>query len=216
MGLDPAAGQVFVARLEQGAKKSPLLGEVASYLRACGVGFDALADILDAYTGLPPIDEERTARRVAGVVKDMPTDVQDKVLSYDVKSKHARKRLGQEPLSAGERVSRARKLSREWLLRRDLDARLRQATNQCGDSPVAVVRRIVGEYGRRVWGVLVRTRGKRAERERELQLAWEWVKRQRLLSTKAAGFVQTAVIDFFAACEAQGRLDWLPPDAKNR
>jgi len=211
MGLDSAVGHQVVSKLELGRKKSPLLAEVASYLCACGVGFGAILDILTAYTNLPTIDEERTAKRVAKVVQDMPTDVQDKVLDYDIKTKHARRRLGQEPLSEADRVSRARKMAREWLLRRDLDARLRQACNQCGDPPVTALRRIVGEYGRRVWGVMARTRGRREERERELERVWAWAKKQGIVSVPALGFVQTAVIDFFAACEAQGRLDWLPP-----
>lgn len=53
LGRTGCGARSLVSRLEKGRAENPSLGLVADYLRACGTGFEAIADLLIQYTSRP-------------------------------------------------------------------------------------------------------------------------------------------------------------------
>ncbi len=61
-----------LARLERGAVERPSLNLIADYLRACGVGFENLQDLLGQYTSQPPVARAKADAAVADTLKSLP------------------------------------------------------------------------------------------------------------------------------------------------
>ena len=59
MGRTGKGSKTCVWRLEQGWFRSPSLRLLGDYLRACGVGFEDVLDVLHEYTSRPAASEDR-------------------------------------------------------------------------------------------------------------------------------------------------------------
>ncbi|OYD16570.1 hypothetical protein CH330_02535 [candidate division WOR-3 bacterium JGI_Cruoil_03_51_56] len=210
----------WVTRLERGRLKYPTIAMIADYLRACRAGFNDIADILNSYTSQPVVAEKRGQRRVAALLEQLPARVAHKVTRYDIKTTVDRRFSGKKPLSEVKRELHARKFAAALLQQEKLEAWLDEVMKDLNLTPILSVRRLVREYGRRIWGILKQTRPKpglirkprrpRKTREQRLAEIENWASDQNILHKSSLSQIREDVIGFFNAMEKQGELDHLP------
>ncbi len=213
MGLLPAAGHSLVGRLERGRVRRPTLGVVADYLRACRAGFNDVVDILDRYTSRPTVAAEQGRKAVAALARKLPAKVARHVVNYDIGTEVARRFDARFPEPRHEpvekRVGRVQKLAASWLRRQRLEDRLHEALNSIGASPRGF-RKPLADFGRKVFGILNRTRGRRRGKRRELlDEATGWLV-DRQVPREAVEYVRGVVVELHAEMEQGGELDAVP------
>ena len=214
MGLRRGSGRVRLSCLERGRVGRPTLGFVADYLRACRASFKDISDILDRYTSQPTVTELRGRQAVAALAEKLPEKVAQRVINYDVAVEVARRFDARFPEPRREpvakRVERVQKLAASWLRRQRLEDRLHEALDQCGASPRLGLRKPLADFGRKVFGILNRTRGKKGGRRAELlKQATDWLTGEGV-PREAVEYIRDVVVGLHAEMEEKGELDAVP------
>jgi hypothetical protein len=210
----------MIGDIEKGRVANPGIGTVAEYLRACRASFADLKDILDAYTRQRTLPEQAGRDAVEQVTQNLPRRVASEVTRYDAKTSAARKARGEMPEQAAGRQLRAQKLARHALLRERLRQHVTHIINLEHLDRNWEDRRQLLEHARRLYGIMNRTRGSKAEeRARLLDKARAWLAEQNLVPSASLDRVQEAVVVWYEKLEKTGGLDRLPavsarPDAK--
>ncbi len=206
----------LVSKLESGRYDNPGLGLVADYLRACRASFADIADLLNAYTSKPRPDEQRGRRAVAKVSADLPVKTANAVLSYDIKTTHARRASGEPPLPAEERVRRVLNLAAAATRRKRLDIFVKYLLDEVGHGFCFTERQFVDRFARKVWGVLTSTRGKeqRLRVRRMARLMGDGIVAHVLPEAKVR-LVRDQVTELFRAMEMTGKLATVPRPARS-
>jgi len=198
-GAGGAHGRKLIARLEAGHVQNPSIRLVLDYLCACKATSQDLTEFLDGYLGtrltIP-------SRPVSG----------------------PRQGAGHDPIPSGIGiVSQARvkpedaallalrKEAAWWNLRKTIEVMLHHELNGLGAKPMSKERKIVAEYGRKVFRILYQTRQLRpALRERRLRRCRAWAERK-AVQADVIDYLGRVVTELFNDMEIKGELDWLPP-----
>jgi transcriptional regulator with XRE-family HTH domain len=204
-GAGGAHGRKLIARLEAGHVANPSIKLVLDYLCACKATPQDLTEFLDGYLGSPlPIPPRPTRGPAKG---------------------HDRRGGDMTQLSSIGIVSQAaqdvallalRKEAAWWNLRKVIEVMLHHELNGLGAQPMSKERKIVADYGRKVFRILYQTRQLRpALRERRLKRCRAWAERK-AAQADVIDYVYKAVAGLFADMETTGELDWLPPAEQAR
>jgi len=203
------AGKRLVGRLERGGVASASLLTVAEYLRAVRARFRDLKDVLDRYTSLA-IPEPRRKRAEAAPLprvgtggpwtwNTMPIPRRNWVVSRVPKP--------DEELAA----LRLRRRAGYWVLRKVFEHFLHSELAAVGISPASRLRRTTAQYGRKVFGALFHTRGrKESKRQERLARLRAWAEQQHLVAP-VPEYMEAAVKLVFDDMAAHDELDWMPP-----
>ncbi len=214
MGRKGEGGHAFVGRLERASVSHPTLGLVADYLRACRAKFADIAGILDRYTSQPAVTELQGREAVRRLANGLEPGVKDKVVRYDFGTEIGRRRKGfkgrkHEPVD--ERLERVRKMARAWILRQKLENRLHAALNSLGIPGQSVVRIALAVHGRKVFGILNRSRkAKRDKLEQRLAEASRKLVQTGAFAEDAVEQITGVVVKWYHEMAQTGELDRLP------
>jgi transcriptional regulator with XRE-family HTH domain len=187
-GTGGAHGRKLIARLEAGRVENPSIKLVLDYLCACKATSQDLTEFLDEYLGVQlPIPSRPT--RGPRIPKPRPEDLALLAL---------------------------RREAAWWNLRKVLEVMLHHELNGLGAQPMSKERKIVADYGRKVFRILYQTRQLRpALRERRLKRCRAWAERK-AAQADVIDYLYKAVAGLFADMESKGELDWLPPAEQAR
>jgi len=199
--------QQAVSRFEQGKAGQQSLYFVLDYLRACGKGLGAVMDVLDEYTSLPPILEQRAKQAVLDATAGLPPAQRDRAQNYDIGFRHkARQRVRTEQ-DIERRVRQVMKRARAEGWERRLRSMFNDVLNELrvawGD-PLATYLR---SYGSKVFGALRRTRKTRPVwRDKALAKLDTWAAEHKLPPEPFTRMKQ-AVIALFTDMERRGEFE---------
>ncbi len=220
MGRRGKKAGTLVTRLEKGHLEFPSVALLADYIRAVRGSFADVLELLDAYTSRPPAADVAVQEEIRKL--RLPHEVEDRLARYDSKTTIDRRfaRGKKREVSAEERVERARKMGAAWMQRRKLEAWLREALAEVAGGSVMTTRFFLSVHGRRVWGILKRTRkprgplparkGKAETREELLDSALAAAIGENVAPEESLRFIHETVIELFKTMEKAGELDWLP------
>ncbi|MBN2464846.1 helix-turn-helix domain-containing protein [candidate division WOR-3 bacterium] len=187
-GAGGVHGRKLIARLEAGHVQNPSIKLVLDYLCACKATPQDLTEFLDGYLGSPlPIP----SRPIRGprILKPKPEDLALLAL---------------------------RKEAAWWNLLKVVEVMLHHELDGLGAQPMSKERKIVADYGRKVFRILYQTRQLRpALRERRLKRCRAWAERK-AVQADVIDYLYKAVAGLFADMETTGELDWLPPPEQAR
>jgi transcriptional regulator with XRE-family HTH domain len=217
MGRKGKGGHTIVCRLERGGFPNPTVGQLADFLRACKARFTDISDILDQYTMQPDVVESKGTELVKRLVAGLPAKAAEAVSDYDLKSRIEPRFAGRMPEPADKRVLKVRKTAGAWLRSQRLEQELFDSLGRLGIGYSDVRRSGLTKHGRKVWGILNRTRtrpkdpGKReAKRNELLAEARSELARQGVLSVGEIEYVDRAVCGLHEEMELAGEHDRLP------
>jgi transcriptional regulator with XRE-family HTH domain len=199
--------QQAVSRFEQGKAGQQSLFFILDYLRACGKGLGAVIDVLDEYTSLPPVLEQRAKRAVLDATAGLLPVQRNRAQSYDIGLRH---KAGQRVRTEADIERRARQAVRR--ARADAwERRLHFVFNDVLDelrlSSKDNLSIFLKAFGRKVFGALRRTRKTRPVwRQKAMTKLDEWAAEHELPSEPFARMKQ-AVMVLFADMERRGELD---------
>jgi transcriptional regulator with XRE-family HTH domain len=199
--------QQAVSRFEQGKAGQQSLSFILDYLQACGKGLGAVMDVLDEYTSLPPILEQRAEQAVLDATAGLPPVQRDRAQSYDIGLSHkAGQRVRTEP-DIEKRVRQVVKRARAEAWERRLHRTFNDVLNELRVAWKAPLATHLRSYGRKVFGALRRTRKARPVwRDRAMARLDDWAAEHGLPPEPFARMKQ-AVIVLFADMERKGELD---------
>ncbi len=210
MGRKGKGGHFVVGRLERAKVSRPSLGLVADYLRACRASFDDISDILNEYTRRPRVAEEKGRAAVRAMTENLPQKIAQKVERYDTKIAVDRRFSDKLPEQPDKRLLKAQRLAASWLVRQRLEDRLHEVLNKLGTAGRGPERKSLADYGRKVFGVLRRTRGKEDERRQALLEARQAAEKERTTEPGRLEHIEHKVKELFTILEQKGDLDRLP------
>ncbi len=199
--------QQAVSRFEQGKAGHQSLSFILDYLRACGKGLGAAMDLLDEYTSLPPVLEQRAKQAVLDAIAGLPPVQRDLAQDYDIGLRH---KAGQRVLTEADIQRRVRltvKRARAQRWERRLHRAFNDVLSESGvawKDPLATYLR---SYGSKVFGALRRTLKTRPVwRDKAMARLDDWASEQGLPPEPFTRMKQ-AVIALFADMERKGELD---------
>jgi transcriptional regulator with XRE-family HTH domain len=198
--------QQAVSRFEQGKAGQQSLFFILDYLRVCGRNLGAVMDVLDEYTSLPPVLEQRAKQAVLDATAGLPPAQRNRAQDYDIGLRH----------KAGQRVRTAQDVERrvrQVVKRATSDAwerRLHFVFNDVLDEfhlgPKDNLSIFLKAFGRKVFGALRRTRKARPIwRDKAMANLDAWAIEHELPPEPFARMKQ-AVIVLFAEMERRGEL----------
>jgi transcriptional regulator with XRE-family HTH domain len=199
--------QQAVSRFEQGKAGQQSLFFIADYLRVCGKGISAVMDVLDEYTSLPPVLEQRAKRAVLDATAGLPPVQRDRAENYDIGLRHkAGQRVRTEP-DIERRVRQAVKRGKAEAWERRLHFAFNDVLDELHLSSKDNLSIFLKAFGRKVFGALRRTRKTRPVwRKKAMTRLDSWATEHGLPPEPFAGMKQ-AVIALFADMERKGELD---------
>jgi len=199
--------QQAVSRFEQGKAGQQSLFFILDYLRACGKGLGAVMDVLDEYTSLPTVLEQRAKQAVLDATAGLPPVQQDRAQNYDIGLRHkAGQRIRTEP-DIEKRVRQAVKRARAEAWERRLHFVFNDVLDELHLSSKDNLSIFLKAFGRKVFGALRRTRKTRPVwREKAMAKLDSWAVSHELPPEPFARMKQ-AVIALFADMERRGELD---------
>lgn len=200
------SGKSYVCQIERGYMPGLTLNAVMDFLAACGASVTAIADIIDAYTKRPPIPEERTRKQVAEAAAGLPLLKQSRVEWYDRfhKPKTGKRETPEE--QHDRRVREAEGVARAIRWERRLHRALNDVLNESHVGAKDPMAAHLGNYSRKVFGALRRTRKTRPVwRDKAMAKLDTWATQHGLPPEPFARMKQ-AVIVLFADMERKGEL----------
>ena len=211
MGRTGKGSKTIVCRLERGRFRSPSLRLLGDYLRACGVGFESVLDVLHEYTSRPSVPDEQGWVYVREAIQGLPPKVTGQVAKYDFKTTQARHRAGKLPERPELRAKRALKLGlTHELLGKLHDRVVRVIAERQLDTGGSLNEILLQGHARKVWGILGRTRRKPTERGRLLAEAHDRFVRQGVVGPEVVHAVDVAVLEFYERVEESGAVNKMP------
>ena len=199
--------QQAVSRFEQGKAGQQSLFFILDYLRACGKNLGAVMDVLDGYTSLPPVLEQRAKQAVIDATAGLPPAQRGRARNYDIGLRHKAGQRVRTEQDIDRRVRQAVKRAKADAWERRLNRTFNDVLNElrvaCGDTLATHLR----SYGSKVFGTLHRTRNARPVwREKAMAELDSWASAHGLPPEPFARMKQ-AVIVLFADMERTGELD---------
>ena len=196
-----------MSRFEQGKAGQQSLFFILDYLRVCGKGLGALMDVLDEYTSLLPVLEQRAEQAVLDATAGLPPAQRDRAENYDIGLRHkARQRIRTET-DIERRVRQAVKRAMGETWERRLHRTFNDVLNElrvAWKDPLATYLR---SYGSKVFGALRRTRkAQPVWRDKAMAKLDNWAA-QHGLPPEPFVRMKQAVIALFADMERKGELD---------
>ena len=192
-------GHKLIARLEAGRVPNPSVRLVLDYLHACRATSQNLAGFLDGFLSAPIVIPSRRRRgRRPGAAQ-----------GHDRNSRRVSDRVPSPQEDAA--ILALREAAAWWNLRKVIEVMLHHELNGLGAKPMSRERKIVADYGRKVFRILYQTRQLRPVlRERRLKRCRAWAERK-AAPADIIDYLLKAVIGLFNDMEAKGELAWLPP-----
>jgi transcriptional regulator with XRE-family HTH domain len=199
--------QQAVSRFEQGKAGQQSLSFILDYLRVCGKGLGAVMDVLDEYTSLPPVLEQRAKQAVLDATAGLPPAQRDRAQNCDIGLRHkARQRVRTEQ-DIERRVRQAVKRARAEAWERRLHLMFNDVLDELHLSSKDNLSIFLKAFGRKVFGALRRTRkARRVWREKAMAKLDSWAVEHELPPDPFVRMKQ-AVIVLFADMERRGELD---------
>ena len=199
--------QQAVSRFEQGKAGQQSLFFILDYLRACGKGLAAVTDVLDEYTSLPPVLEQRAKQAVLGATAGLPPVQRDRAQNYDIGLRHkAGRRVRTEP-DIEKRVRQVVKRAKADAWERRLHRAFNDVLDELHLSSKDNLSIFLKAFGRKVFGALRRTRKARPVwRYKAMAKLDNWAFEHELPPEPFARMKQ-AVIALFAEMQRRGELD---------
>jgi transcriptional regulator with XRE-family HTH domain len=199
--------QQAVSRFEQGKAGQQSLFFILDYLRACGRNLGAVMDVLDEYTSLPPVLEQRAKQAVLDATAELPPAQRDRAENYDIGLRH---KAGQRVRTAQDVERRVRQVverakAEAW--ERRLHFMFNDVLDEFHLSPKDNLSIFLKAFGRKVFGALRRTRMTRPVwRSKAMAKLDTWAIEHELPPEPFARMKQ-AVIVLLAEMERRGELD---------
>ena len=199
--------QQAVSRFEQGKAGQQSLFFILDYLRACGKGLGAVMDLLDEYTSLPPVLEQRAKRAVLDATAGLLPVQRNRAQSYDIGLRHKAGQRVRTESDIERRVRQAVKRARAEAWERRLHFVFNDVLEELHLSSKENLSIFLKAYGRKVFGALRRTRKTRPVwRDKAMAKLDLWASEHGLPPEPFAKMKQ-AVIALFADMELRGELD---------
>ena len=215
MGRRPGGVRARIARLEAGKNPNPKLRLLLDYLRSCRASASEIAGVLDAYTSRKPVIEEQAKQAVDKMAHNLPPKTAAEVSSYDAKTTVARRFEDKPVEEPKKRIERSQKFAAALLQRRKLEEVLYFTIKQLGEDGTGVRRKHLADFGRKLWGILNRTRSRdRDKRPELLEQARTKLSEQRVVSDAALDAIVRRITELHHSMELTGRLDELPAVAE--
>jgi transcriptional regulator with XRE-family HTH domain len=199
--------QQAVSRFEQGKAGQQSLFFILDYLRACGKGLGAVMDVLDEYTSLPPVLDQRAKQAVIDATAGLPPAQRNRAQNYDIGLRHkARQRVRTEP-DIERRVRQAVKRAKAEAWERRLHFTFNDVLDELHLSSKENLSIFLKAFGRKVFGALRRTRKARPVwREKAMAKLDLWATEHELPPEPFVRMKQ-AVITLFAEMERRGEFE---------
>jgi len=199
--------QQAVSRFEQGKAGQQSLFFILDYLRACGKGLGAVTDVLDEYTSLPPVLEQRAKQAVLDATAGLPPVQRGRARNYDIGLRHKAGQRVRTEQDIERRVRQAVKRARAEAWERRLHFMFNDVLDEFHVSSKDSLSIFLKAFGRKVFGALRRTRKTRPVwREKAMAKLDTWAVGHELPPEPFTAMKQ-AVIALFADMERKGELD---------
>ena len=199
--------QQAVSRFEQGKAGHQSLSFILDYLRVCGKGLGAVMDVLEEYTSLPPVLEQRAKRAVLDATAGLSPVQRDRAENYDIGLRHKAGQRIRTETDIERRVRQAVKRARADAWERRLHFVFSDVSDELHLSSKDNLSIFLKAYGRKVFGALRRTRKARPVwRSKALARLDAWAAEHELPPEPFARMKQ-AVIAAFADMERKGEFD---------
>jgi transcriptional regulator with XRE-family HTH domain len=199
--------QQAVSRFEQGKAGQQSLSFILDYLRACGKNLGAVMGVLDEYTSLPPVLEQRAKQAVLDATAGLPPVQQDRAENYDIGLRHkARQRIRTEA-DIERRAQQAVRRGKAEAWERRLHSVFNIFLGELHLDPKGSLSINLKAFGRKVFGSLRRTRKARPVwRDKAMAKLDNWAFEHELPPEPFVRMKQ-AVIALFAEMERQGEFE---------
>ena len=199
--------QQAVSRFEQGKAGRQSLFFFLDYLRVCGKGLGAVMGVLDEYTSLPPVLEQRAKQAVLDATAKMLPVQRDRAQDYDIGLRHKARQRVRTERDIEKRVRQAVKRAKAEAWDRRLHFMFNDVMDELHVSSKDNLSIFLKAYGRKVFGALRRTRKTRPVwRKKALAKLDSWAAEHELPPEPFTRMKQ-AVIALFAEMELRGELD---------
>jgi transcriptional regulator with XRE-family HTH domain len=199
--------QQAVSRFEQGKAGQQSLFFILDYLRVCGKNLGAVMDVLDGYTSLPPVLEQRAKRAVVDATAVLPPGQRDLAQDYDIGLRYKAGQRIRAETDIERRVRQAVKRAKAEAWERRLHRAFNDVLDELHLSSKDNLSILLKAFGRKVFGALRRTRKTRPVwREKAMAKLDLWASQHELPPEPFARMKQ-AVIALFADMERRGELD---------
>jgi transcriptional regulator with XRE-family HTH domain len=199
--------QQAVSRFEQGKAGRQSLFFSLDYLRVCGKRIGAVMDVLDEYTSLPPVLEQRAKRAVADATAGLLPAQRNRAQNYDIGLRHKAGQRVRTEQDIERRVRQAVKRAKAEAWERRLHFVFNDVLDELHLSSKDNLSIFLKAFGRKVFGALRRTRRARPVwRDKAMTKLDEWAAEHELPLEPFARMKQ-AVMVLFADMERRGELD---------
>jgi transcriptional regulator with XRE-family HTH domain len=199
--------QQAVSRFEQGKAGQQSLFFILDYLRACGRSLGAVMDVLDGYTSLPPILEQRAKQAVLDATAGLPPAQRGRAQNYGIGLRHKARQRVRIAQDTEKRVRQVVKRARAEAWKRRLHLMFNDVLDELHLSSKDNLSVFLKVFGRKVFGALRRTRKTRPVwRDKAIVKLDAWASEHELTPEPFARMKQ-AVIDLFAEMERRGEFD---------
>jgi transcriptional regulator with XRE-family HTH domain len=199
--------QQTVSRFEQGKAGQQSLFFILDYLRACGRGLGAVMDVLDKYTSLPPVLEQRAKQAVLDATAGLPPVQRDRAQNYDIGLRHkARQQVRAEP-DIERRVRQVLKRARAEAWERRLHFMFNDVLDELHLNSKDNLSIFLKAFGRKVFGALRRTRKTRPVWRNKAMAKLDLWASEHELPPEPFTKMKQAVVTLFVEMERRGELD---------
>jgi transcriptional regulator with XRE-family HTH domain len=199
--------QQAVSRFEQGKAGQQSLPFILDYLRVCGKGLGAVMDVLDEYTSLPTALEQRAKQAVLDATAGLPPVQRDLAQDYDIGLRHKAGQRIRSEADIERRVRQVMKRARAEAWERRLHSVFNDVLGEIHLDPKGSLSINLKAFGRKVFGVLRRTRKSRPVwRNKALARLDTWAAEHEL-SPEPFARMKQAIIALFVDMERKGELD---------
>jgi transcriptional regulator with XRE-family HTH domain len=207
LGRTGPGGKSYVCRVERGDFPGLGLHVVGRFLSACGVGMRDIADVLDDYTSLPPVLEQRAKQAVLDATAGLLPVQRDRAQDYDIGLRHKARQRVRTAQDIEKRVRQAVNRARAEAWERRLHFMFNDVLDELHVASKDNLSIFLKAYGRKVFGALRRTRKTRPVwRERAMAKLDTWAAEHELPPEPFVSMKQ-AVVTLFAEMELRGELD---------
>ncbi len=198
--------QQAVSRFEQGKAGRQSLFFILDYLRACGKSLGAVMDVLDEYTSLPPVLEQRAKQAVLDATAGLPPVQRDRAQNYDIGLRHKAGQRVRTEQDIEKRVRQAVKRAKAEAWDRRLHFMFNDVLDEFHVSSKDNLSIFLKAFGRKVFGALRRTRKTRPVwRQRAMTKLDSWASEHELPPEPFTRMKQ-AVVVLFAEMERRGEF----------
>jgi len=199
--------QQAVSRFEQGKAGQQSLFFIIDYLRACGKNIGAVMDVLDEYTSLPPVLEQRAKQAVIDATARLPPVQRGRAQNYDIGLRHkAGQRVRTEP-DIERRVRQAVKRARAEAWERRLHFLFNDVLDELHLSSKENLSIFLKAFGRKVFGALRRTRKTRPVWRKKAMAKLDLWATEHELPPEPFVRMKQAVVVLFAEMERRGEFE---------